>query len=113
MSKEIQYSKEKVRIDTKGISRRKSHRLKRRKYRNKGLNNVCHMDGNYKLKAFDFYIHICIDGFSRKIIWLNLANTNKDPAVIAYHFLNGLKLSMKSEPNLEILDKKILNNMKY
>ena len=45
MSRGIQYSKEAVRIalnvlDQEGVSRRKTHRLKRRKYRNKGPNHV-------------------------------------------------------------------------
>ena len=73
MSRGMQYSKETIRIalnvlDQKGVSRRKSHRLKRRKYRNKGSNHVWHMDGNDKLRPFGFYVHGCIDGFSRKII---------------------------------------------
>ena len=93
----MQYSKETIRIalnvlDQKGVSRRKSHRLKRRKYRNKGSNHVWHMDGNDKLRPFGFYVHGCIDGFSRKIIWLHVANTNKDPAVIAYYFLKEVKV---------------------
>ena len=92
MSRGIQYSKEAVRIalnvlDPEGVSRKKSHRLKRRKYRNKGPNHVWHMDVNDKLKPFGFYVHGCIDGFSRKIIWFHVANTNEDPAVIAYYFL--------------------------
>ena len=70
MSSGIQYSKEAVRIalnvlDPEGVSRRKSHRLKRRKYRNKGLNHAWRMDGNDKLKPFGFYVRGCIDGFSR------------------------------------------------
>ena len=73
MSRGIQYSKEAVRIalnvlDQEGVSRRKSRRLKRRKYCNKGPNHVWHMDGNDKLRPFGFYVHGCIDGFSRKII---------------------------------------------
>ena len=97
MSRGIQYSKEAVRIalnvlDQEGVSRRKSRRLKRRKYCNKGPNHVWHMDGNDKLRPFGFYVHGCIDGFSRKIIWLHVANTNKDPAVIAYYFLKEVKV---------------------
>ena len=69
----MQYSKEVVRIalnvlDQKGVSRRKTHRLKRRKYRSKGPNYVWHMDVNDKLRPFDFYVYGCIDGFSRKVI---------------------------------------------
>ena len=97
MSRGIQYSKEAVRIalnvlDQEGVSRRKSRRLKRRKYCNKGPNHVWHMDGNDKLRPFGFYVHGCIDGFSRKIIWLHVANTNKDPAVIAYYFLKEVEV---------------------
>ena len=92
MSRGIQYSKEAVRIalnvlDQEGVSRWKSYRLKRQKYRNKGSNNVWHMNGNDKYRPFGFYVHGCIDGFGRKIIWLHVANKNKDPAVIAYYFL--------------------------
>ena len=50
------------------------------------------MDGNDKLKPFGFYVHGCIDGFSRKKIWLHVANTNKDPAVIAYYFLKEVEV---------------------
>ena len=59
MSRGIQYSKEAVRIalnvlNQERVSRRKRRRLKRRKYCNKGLNHVWHMDGNDKLRPFGF-----------------------------------------------------------
>ena len=97
MSRGTQYSKEAVRIvlnvlDQEGVSRRKSHRLKRQKYRNKGSNHVWHMNGNDKLRPFGFYVHGCTDVFSRKIIWLHVPNTNKGPAVIAYYFLKEVKV---------------------
>ena len=79
-------------LDPEEVSLRKCHRLKRRKYRNKGPNHVWHMYGNDKLKPFGFYEHGCIDGFSRKIIWLHVANTNKDPAVITYYFLKEVEV---------------------
>ena len=50
------------------------------------------MDGNDKLRTFGFYVDGCIDGFIRKIIWLHVANTHKDPAVIAYYFLKEVKV---------------------
>ena len=43
------------------------------------------------MRPFDVYVHGCIDGFSGKIIWLHVANTNKDPAVIAYYFLKEVE----------------------
>jgi hypothetical protein len=49
---------------------RKQHKLKRRVYQNPGPNAVWHADGYDKLKPYDFAIHGCIDGWSRKVLWL-------------------------------------------
>ena len=118
MSRGIQYSKEAVRIalnvlDQEGVSRWKSYRLKRQKYRNKGSDNVWHMDDNDKYRPFGFYVHGCIDGFGRKIIWLHNANTNKDPAVIAYYFLKVAEVinGTTTQKLEQILDQKILLSM--
>ncbi len=47
------------------------------------------MDGYDKLKPYGFPIHGCIDGFSRRILWLNVARTNNNPAIIAkFFFIN-------------------------
>ena len=50
------------------------------------------MDGNGKLKPFGFYVHGCLDGFSRKITRLHVANTNKDSAVMAYYFFKQIEV---------------------
>ena len=91
LQKGVQVSRHSVRqavkiIDPEGNERRSKHRLKRRVYCNSGPNDVWHIDGNDKLKSFGFYIHGGIDGFSRKILWLEVANSNKDPRYIGYHF---------------------------
>ena len=49
---------------------RKKKTIKRRTYETNGPFDVFHIDGNDKLKRFGFAIHGCIDGFSRKLIWL-------------------------------------------
>ena len=59
MKRGIQYSNEAVRIalnvlDPGGVSLRKSHRLKRRRYRNKGPNHLSDIYGNGKLKPCGF-----------------------------------------------------------
>lgn len=66
-------------LDPEGIELRKTHRLKRRIYRNPGPNYAWHVDGYDKLKMWGFHIHGCIDGYSRKILWLSVLRSNKLP----------------------------------
>lgn len=68
-------------IDPDGIDLRKRHRLKRRKYRVKGPNYVWHVDGYDKLKPYGFCVHGAIDGYCRRIIWLEVSQSNNDPAI--------------------------------
>lgn len=42
----------------------------------RGSNALWHMDGNEKLRPWGFYVHGCIDGFSRLIIYL-VCTSNK------------------------------------
>ena len=65
-----------------------SHLLKRRSYVNQGPNDSWHMDAYDKLKPFGCAIHGAIDGFSRKILWLELARSNNSPDNTAMYVLN-------------------------
>lgn len=78
---------------------RKAHRLKRRMYTLKGPNYVWHIDGYDKLKPFGFCIHGCIDGYSRSIMWLEVASSNNDPAFIAKYYLDCL-MYVKCAPKI-------------
>ena len=72
------------------------------------------MDVNDILRPFGFYVHGCIDGFKRKIIWLQVANTNKNRAVIAYYFLKKGEAFNEPQRKLgQILDQRILMYMAY
>ena len=44
-------------------------------------------------------IHGCIDGYSRRIIWLEVAATNKIPELIANYYLDAVK-QMKGKPKI-------------
>ena len=59
-------------IDARGVKRRIHRRLKRRQYVNPGPNFAWHIDGYDKLKPYGFAIHGAIDGFSRRILWLEV-----------------------------------------
>ena len=44
-----------------------------------------------KLKPFGFPIHGAIDGYSRKIMWLEVARSNNNPEVVAAMYLDCVK----------------------
>ena len=46
------------------------------------------IDGYDIIKSFGFPIIGCIDGFSRKILWLEIVNSNNDPFATASAYLN-------------------------
>ena len=89
---EVNASKEDVRkvlkeVDPLGVDRRKYNTIKRIIYFSEGPGDIYHLDGNDKLKRWGFCIHGCVDGFSRKILWLNVSSSNNDPLIIANFFL--------------------------
>ena len=75
-------------LDPDRVACRSKQKLKRRMYRAKGPNFIWHIDGYDKLKPFGFSIHGGIDRFSRRILWLEVGHTNKNPRVIAHYFIS-------------------------
>ncbi|XP_065909324.1 uncharacterized protein [Dysidea avara] len=53
-----------------------------------GPDYIWHCDGYDKLKPYGFAIHGCIDGYSRRILWLHVSPSNNDPYIIAGYYLN-------------------------
>lgn len=91
----LQARKEDVRmilqeLDSEGVMTRRARRLIRRQYYAPGPNFIWHLDGNDKLVPYGIGIHGCIDGFSRKLIWLNAYVSNKDPMIIANYFVDAV-----------------------
>ena len=78
-------------LDPEGVQLRSRHRLQRRKYKTAGPNHIWHIDGYDKLKPFGFCIHGAIDGYSRRIMWLEVGSTNNDPFVIAQYYLDCVR----------------------
>ena len=78
-------------FDPEGVEHRLRHRLRRRIYRCKGPNYLWHIDGYDKLKPFGFCIHGAIDGFSRRILWLEVASSNNNPRIVAQYFLDYVR----------------------
>ena len=67
-----------VDIDLEGVSIHEKKTIKRRTYE------------SYKLKRLGFVIRRCIDGFSRKLIWLFVSTTNNDPLVAANSYYKAI-----------------------
>lgn len=98
VSRKVVYNLMKI-LDPKGIEIRKRGRLKRREYFAKGPNFLWHVDSYDKLKPFGLCINGCIDGFSRRIIWLNVYHTSSDPRVIAGYYIEAVS-ELSGCPNL-------------
>ncbi|XP_066288570.1 uncharacterized protein [Branchiostoma lanceolatum] len=62
---------------------------------------------NDKLKPYGFCLHGCINGYSRRCMWLHVGTTNKDAAVVATLYLNtvnqleGCPQLVRSDPGTE------------
>ena len=78
-------------VDPEGSRLRRANRLRRRNYLNPGPNYCWHVDGYDKLKPYEFPIHGCIDGFSRRILWLEIVKSNNDPHVVGKLFIKCVK----------------------
>lgn len=91
-------------LDPLGVESRRKRKLQRRRYKAQGPNFVWHMDGHAKLSRFGFPIHGAIYGFSRKVLWLEVATTNNNPHVIAHHYLKTVK-KLKCCPSIIRCDK--------
>ena len=78
-------------LDPDGVSVRSKQRLRRRQYITKGPNHLWHIDGYDKLKRFGFCVHGAIDGYSRRIMWLEVGPSNNNPSVIAQYFVDCVR----------------------
>jgi hypothetical protein len=57
----------------------------------KGANALWHQDGNEKLRPWGFYVHGCVDGHARLIIYLYCSN-NKRSLTVERLFLDAVKV---------------------
>ena len=78
-------------LDPKGVENRARRKLKRHVIKVPGPNYMWHMDSYDKLKPFGICINGCIDGYSRKIIWMEAYLTSSDPKVIGSYYVKAIK----------------------
>lgn len=80
-----------ITLDQQVIHRRTRVINVKRQYRTKGPNHLWHIDGYDKLKPFGFCVHGAIDGYSRRIMWLEVGPSNNDPSIIAQYFVDCVR----------------------
>ena len=75
-------------LDPDGVELRSRKRFRRRRYVAAGPNFIWHLDGYDKLKPYGFCIHGAIDGYSRRILWLEVGPSNNDPMITVQYFID-------------------------
>ena len=75
-------------LDPEGVEMRSKRRFRRRRYVASGANFIWHLDGYAKLKPHGFCIHGAIDGYSRRILWLEVGPTNNNPMITVQFFID-------------------------
>lgn len=78
-------------LDPDGVQARQQRRLRRREYVSKGPGYLFHIDGWDKLKRYGLCVHGAIDGFSRRIMWLEASASNNDASVVCHFFASCIR----------------------
>ncbi|OWF41011.1 uncharacterized protein LOC110463046 [Mizuhopecten yessoensis] len=78
-------------LDAEGVHTRSRHVFRRRHYLSKGPNFAIHIDGWDKLKPYGISIHAAIDGFSRRLVWLEACSSNRKTEYIAHFYMNYVR----------------------
>ena len=80
-------------FDRIDVNTRGRQTLRRRLFYSQGPNWVWRLDGYDKLKSYGFEIHGCIDGYSRRVLWLSVIRSNKDRKEVCNLYLNYLSIA--------------------
>ena len=79
-----------ARIDPANSALRWGAAVYRRRYKVPWANSLWHLDGHHSLIRWGLVIHGCIDGFSRRIIYLHCSSNNLSSTVLNL-FLNAIE----------------------
>ena len=79
-----------VRVSPENAALRWGQTIRRRKYSVPWPNSLWHLDGHHSLIRWKFVVHGCIDGFSRRIIFLRCSTNNLAQTVLDL-FMNSIE----------------------
>ncbi|KAK2554102.1 hypothetical protein P5673_024448 [Acropora cervicornis] len=77
-------------LKSRGLGRWINH-SELQEYKTEGPNHLWHIDEYDKLKPFGFCIHGGIDGYSRRIMWLEVGPSNNDPFIVAQYCIDCVR----------------------
>ncbi|EJD33870.1 hypothetical protein AURDEDRAFT_76626 [Auricularia subglabra TFB-10046 SS5] len=94
-------------VDPVAVAARKRKGLKRRRFWATGVNDVWSFDQHDKWKRFGLMLHLCVEVFSGKLLWLKVWWSNRQPPLLASYYLEaarecgGVCLVTQSDPGGE------------
>ncbi|EJD47604.1 hypothetical protein AURDEDRAFT_123493 [Auricularia subglabra TFB-10046 SS5] len=94
-------------VEPVAVAARYQNKLKRRRFWATGVNEVWAFDQHDKWKRFGLYLHLCVEVYTGKILWLKVWWTNRQPALLAEYYcdtvatVGGTCLITQSDPGRE------------
>jgi hypothetical protein len=79
------------RYEAELILERKARRLKRNRFWSAGVNDIWSVDQHDKWKRFGLALHLGMEPYSGKILWLRIWHSNSDPALICSYYLDTVQ----------------------
>lgn len=65
---------------------RKSRRFKRKRFYSTGVNEFWTFDQHDKWRVFGLMLHVGVEGYSGRILWLRVWWSNRNPRLIASYY---------------------------
>ncbi|XP_068723738.1 uncharacterized protein [Montipora capricornis] len=97
-----------ARVDLQNTALRRGVVVSRRIYQVPWPNSLCHLDGHHALIRWKIIIHGCIDGFSRRIMFLR-CNSNNLAETVLVLFLDAIEHDGNLWPSRIRVDKGVEN----
>ena len=66
-------------------------------------NYVYHVDGHDKLTPYGFAFHAAIDGYSRRLMWLQVGPSNSKPKLVAKYYVDCVEQNKGTEIIVELV----------
>lgn len=77
--------------EPEAVQSRMGRKFKRRRFWAAGVNDIWAMDQHDKWKHFGLYLHVAVEPFSGRILWLKIWWTNRNPRLITSYYLEAAR----------------------